>query len=60
VSLLEEHPRLGRAGRVPKTRELVIVGTPYLVIYRVADQSVEIAAVFHGAQRSPQLPEDLY
>ncbi len=32
VNLLIEQPALGRPGRVPNTRELVISGTPYLVL----------------------------
>ncbi len=30
VGLLTEQPGLGRPGRVPETRELVITGTPYI------------------------------
>ena len=53
VELLAEQPGLGRAGRVPGTRELVIPGTPYLVPYRVRGGRLEIVAVFHGRQRWP-------
>ena len=35
VAMLADHPGLGRPGRVPGTRELVVPGTPYLVPYRV-------------------------
>ncbi|GJL64438.1 MAG: hypothetical protein NPIRA04_30920 [Nitrospirales bacterium] len=28
---LERHPELGRTGQVPKTRELVIAGRPYIL-----------------------------
>jgi toxin ParE1/3/4 len=47
------HPHLGRPGRVPDTRELVINSTPYIVPYRVRDQVVELLAVIHGAQNWP-------
>ncbi len=53
VALLAEQPGLGRAGRVPGTRELVIPDTPYLVPYRVRDDRLEIIAVFDGRQRWP-------
>jgi toxin ParE1/3/4 len=33
--LLAENPKLGRPGRVPGTRELVIGDTPYIVPYRL-------------------------
>ena len=35
VSMLADNPALGRAGRLPGTRELVIPDTRYLVPYRV-------------------------
>jgi len=55
VELLRERPSIGRPGRVPGTRELVISGTPYIVAYTVLDrQRVEILAVFHGKQTWPQ------
>jgi hypothetical protein len=35
VEALRNHPRLGHAGAEPTIRELVIGGTPYIVLYRV-------------------------
>src|SRR5690606_25481866 len=35
VEYLQDHPNLGRAGRLRGTRELVVSGTPLVVIYRV-------------------------
>jgi toxin ParE1/3/4 len=51
VAYLAEHPYLGRAGRKPGTRELVIAGTRYVVPYRVKGDRLAILAVLHGAQR---------
>ena len=53
VEELRRYPSMGRPGRVPSTRELVIPGTPYIVPYRVRDESVEILRVFHAARRWP-------
>ena len=53
VELLKEHPDIGRPGRIPGTRELVIPGTPYLIPYRVRQGRLELIAVFHGRQRWP-------
>ncbi|WP_370305228.1 type II toxin-antitoxin system RelE/ParE family toxin [Sinimarinibacterium flocculans] len=53
VAMLADHPGLGRPGRVPGTRELVVPGTPYLVPYRVRGQHVDILRVFHGRRRWP-------
>jgi toxin ParE1/3/4 len=54
VERLKTHPALGRPGRVPGTRELVIAGTPYVLPYRVRGETVEILRVFHGARRWPE------
>ena len=54
VERLATHPASGRIGRVPGTRELVIAGTPYIVPYRVHDDTVEILRVFHAARKSPE------
>lgn len=54
VDALERHPQLGRTGRVPGTRELVVTGTPFLVAYRIEEQEVQVLAVLHGARRWPQ------
>lgn len=53
VALLAEHPGLGRIGRVPGTRELVVPGTPYLVPYRVRGKTIFILRVFHSRRRWP-------
>jgi toxin ParE1/3/4 len=42
VSFLEQYPAMGRPGRVPETRELVISDTPYIVPYRVKGKRIEI------------------
>ena len=52
-SLLLEHPAIGRPGRVPGTRELVVRGLPYIVAYRVRDNSVESLRVLHTSRRWP-------
>jgi toxin ParE1/3/4 len=51
VEALRNHPRLGRAGTEPGTRELIIGGTPYIVLYRVRGKRVIIGTIWHGAQR---------
>ena len=51
VEALRNHPRQGRAGTEPGIRELIIGGTPYIVLYRVRGQRVTISTIWHGAQR---------
>ena len=54
VEQLRKFPALGRPGRVVGTRELVIVGKPYIVPYRVKNNSIEIIAVFHTSRQWPK------
>ena len=54
VENLAQHPHLGRSGRVPGTRELVIASLPYLVAYRVRGNVLEILRVLHAAMRWPE------
>ena len=54
VALLVEQPGLGRPGRVPGTRELIVNKTRYIVPYRVRGETVEILRVFHTSRRLPQ------
>ncbi|MCB9528704.1 MAG: type II toxin-antitoxin system RelE/ParE family toxin [Myxococcales bacterium] len=49
---LKDFPEIGRPGR-RGTRELVVVGTPYILVYRVEDEAVTVAAFFHHARRRP-------
>lgn len=53
VVSLKTMPNRGRAGLEPRTRELVVAGLPYLVVYRVKDNSVEILRILHGARSRP-------
>jgi toxin ParE1/3/4 len=53
VEALALFPMIGRSGRVADTRELVVPRTPYLVMYRLGGDAVEIMRVFHGTQRWP-------
>ena len=55
VGSLSEQPSLGRPGRVPGTRELVVRKTRYIVPYRVKDDVIEVLRVFHASRRLPNL-----
>jgi toxin ParE1/3/4 len=56
VGSLASFPLRGRNGRVEGTRELPMPSLPFLVIYRVKQEIVEVAGIIHGAQRWP--PEE--
>ena len=49
VTKLQAHPGMGRAGRVPGTRELVLHKN-YIAIYRVRGDKVKIFRLHHAAQ----------
>ena len=53
VAILETQSEIGRPGRLVGTRELVVVGTPYIIPYRVRRERLELIAVFHGRQKWP-------
>jgi len=43
-------PNLGRPGRHSGTRELALAPLPYVVVYAVKAEAVEILHIYHGAQ----------
>jgi len=53
--VLLEHSSAGRSGRVKGTRELVITGTPFVIIYRLKMQlsQVQVLRVLHYARQWP-------
>jgi toxin ParE1/3/4 len=54
IDLLAKFPEYGRTGRKPDTRELVFSGLPYLAVYRILENAVEIVRILHGAQKWPE------
>ncbi len=54
VDMLLQHPKMGRSGRVPGTRELVISSTPFIVVYRLESvKRIEILRLLHSSQQWP-------
>lgn len=61
IKNLSAHPYLGKPGRSPDTRELVVTKLPYLIVYSVEHdevasekpQAVVILRVLHGAMLWP-------
>jgi toxin ParE1/3/4 len=50
VQSLKEWPYRGRVGREEGTRELLFPPLPYIAVYRVKGQSIEVLRIYHGAQ----------
>jgi addiction module RelE/StbE family toxin len=51
VSLLRNFPKSGRVGRIRNTRELPLTPLPYIVVYRVREEFLEVVRILHGSQR---------
>jgi plasmid stabilization system protein ParE len=47
-------PGAGKPGRMPNTREWLVKGTPYALIYTVRNDKVRILRVMHGSRQFPE------
>jgi toxin ParE1/3/4 len=47
---LRRFPNRGRLGKAPDTRELILPHLPYIIVYRVTPEIVEVVRIYHGAQ----------
>jgi toxin ParE1/3/4 len=53
VRALKQWPQRGRIGREEGTRELLFPPLPYVAVYRVLEDSVEVLRIYHTAQDRP-------
>jgi len=53
---LADHPKLGRTGRIPGTRE-VIPHKSYRVVYEIEQKTVWVLALVHTARQWPPVAE---
>jgi len=51
--LLPTNLAIGRPGRISGTRELIMPKLPYLVVYWVKDEQIEILRIIHEARKWP-------
>ena len=49
-AMLADFPERGRVGLEAETRELVFAPLPYIAVYRIRGQVIEILHIWHGAQ----------
>lgn len=47
-------PEMGHPGRLPATRELVLPNTPFILVYRIQADRVEILTLLHSARKWPE------
>ena len=50
VRTLKDTPYIGRPGRIEGTRELWFRPMPYIAVYRVAEQAIEVLRIYHTSQ----------
>ena len=50
---LLDFPLMGKSGLVPGTREFVLAGTPYILVFRLKGDAVVIVSVRDGRMRFP-------
>jgi toxin ParE1/3/4 len=50
IQSLKLSPHRGRIGREPETRELLFLPLPYIAVYRIKEQSIEVLRIHHAAQ----------
>jgi toxin ParE1/3/4 len=50
IRALKEQPHIGRPGRIEGTREILFPPMPYIAVYRVHGETIEIWRIFHTAQ----------
>lgn len=53
ILALKDAPLVGRLGTVEGTRELLFPPMPYIAVYRVKGQTIEIWRIYHAAQNRP-------
>ena len=47
------YPEIGKKGRCEGTRELVVSGTPVIIVYTITQQEIFIVSILHNAQDYP-------
>jgi toxin ParE1/3/4 len=50
IRALKDTPYRGRAGRVEGTREILFSPLPYIAVYRLHEQSIEVWRIHHTSQ----------
>ena len=53
AQMLTDYPTIGKRGRERGTRELVVAGLPYIIIYVVHLEELVVIRVLHTAMKYP-------
>lgn len=52
IRTLKDSPHMGRPGVVQGTRELLFLPLPYIAVYRVTGDDIEVWPLYHASQGS--------
>lgn len=55
--LLQSNPGIGRPAHVPEARIWIVQRTPYVIVYRVHDDVLEIVRLWHGRRDWPRVED---
>lgn len=50
IRTLKDAPHIGRPGRIEGTRELLFLPMPYVVVYRVQNDAIEVWRIWHTSR----------
>jgi addiction module RelE/StbE family toxin len=53
IRTLKAAPYVGRLGQVEGTRELLFAPLPYIAVYRINGDAIEVWRIYHAAQNRP-------
>jgi len=53
LQYLLQFPHMGKAGLAPGTREFVLAGTPYILVFRLKGEMLQILSVRDGRMQLP-------
>ena len=53
IERLIQFPSYGHPGDVEGTRQFVVSGAPYIVIYEIKDETITILRIYHTARDRP-------
>lgn len=53
IETIAAFPTIGRPGRVPHTKELVVSSTPLIIVYQLRRDTLFIVRVIHAARKWP-------
>jgi toxin ParE1/3/4 len=51
IEYLLQFPNMGRVGRLVDTRELIVSGTPFIVIYQIRRPNIDVLRILHASRK---------